>query len=189
MTIPFGVGSEFRPLDDLEKKKGFCARYGLARPFFLYVGAKRFNKNIMILLKGYAAFRLRGEIDMVFVGDDDDFGSREREFIASSLSEGSVRNLRILSQKELVIAYNSALALIFPSFREGIGLPVLEAMACGIPVVASNATSLPEVGGDAALYFDPQDADELAHVLETIIQSDIRRNLSEKGRIRARQFT
>jgi glycosyltransferase involved in cell wall biosynthesis len=189
VTIPLGVGPEFRPLENGKKQKEFRARYGLIRPFFLYVGAKRFNKNVMVLLKAYAAFRFKKEIDLVFVGDDDEFAPVEREFIASSVGEGTVKNLRVLSQEQLIVAYNSAVGVVLPSLHEGFGLPVLEAMACGTPVIASNATSLPEVGGDAALYFAPQEVDELVHLLETIIQPDIRRSLSEKGIVRAAQFT
>jgi glycosyltransferase involved in cell wall biosynthesis len=189
VTIPLGVGPEFHLLKDGEKRNEFSARHGLTRPFFLYVGAKRFNKNIMVLLKGYAACKFKREIDLVFVGDGDDFRPREREVISASLREGTIRNLGVLNQEQLVVAYNSAVALILPSLHEGFGLPVLEAMACGTPVVASNATSLPEVGGDAALYFDPSDSDALAHGLETIVSPSVRQDLIARGMARAAKFT
>ena len=189
VTIPLGVGPEFAPILDEEKKTDFCARYGLVRPFLLYVGGKRFNKNVMGLLKGYAGLKVNKDVDLVFVGDDDDFGVTEKEFIASSMRGGAVRNLGILSQQELVLAYNCGLALVFPSLHEGFGLPLLEAMACGMPVAASNATSLPEVGGDAVLYFDPNDSADLAHALERIVCPGTRERLVEKGKARVKMFT
>jgi len=77
-----------------------------------------------------------------------------------------------------------------PSNAEGFGLPIVEAMACGIPVVCSRAASLPEVAGDAAAYFDPDDADNLAETIERLVHSsDLRESLRDKGLHRAKQFT
>jgi len=91
---------------------------------------------------------------------------------------------------DLPALLSGALAFVYPSLYEGFGLPVLEAMACGTPVVCSNASSLPEVGGDAALLVDPHNTEALAESLARIAaDEDLRRMLSEKGFKQARRFS
>jgi len=106
----------------------------------------------------------------------------------SLLSKGTIRHLNMVNEDELVLAYNTALAFIFPSLYEGFGLPVLEAMACGTPVLASYSTSIPEVAGDAALYFNPLDPQEIRMAMETVLQPDRANSLKEKGLTRATLF-
>lgn len=85
--------------------------------------------------------------------------------------------------------YAAADVLVMPSTLEGFGLPVLEAMACGTPVICSRAASLPEVGGDAVLYFDPLNAEELATAIERVLSSrDLQTTLRLKGLERAKLF-
>ena len=86
--------------------------------------------------------------------------------------------------------YAAADVLVMPSRIEGFGLPVLEAMACGTPVVCSRAASLPEVGGDAVVYFDPASVGELEQALERVLGSDeLQRDLRKRGIERATQFS
>ena len=86
--------------------------------------------------------------------------------------------------------YSAATAFVFPSWYEGFGLPVLEAMACGCPVIVSNTTSMPEVGGDAALYAAPEDTDGWAKLLEQVSGDDVlRQTMSQKGFERSKRFS
>ncbi len=95
-----------------------------------------------------------------------------------------------VSLEELQSLYQSASLLLFPSLEEGFGIPVLEAMANGLPVVASQTASLPEVGGEAALYVDPHDPQDIADkVLRAVEESELRRNMIQQGLERARQFS
>ena len=92
--------------------------------------------------------------------------------------------------ERLLLLYQAATVLLFPSLEEGFGLPVLEAMAHGLPVVAANTSSLPEVGGDAVLYVDPREPRDIAEkVLEVMDDAALRRELIERGMARAREFT
>jgi glycosyltransferase involved in cell wall biosynthesis len=93
-------------------------------------------------------------------------------------------------ETDLPALYSGADLFVFPSLYEGFGLPPLEAMACGTPVVCSNSSSLPEVVGDAAVTFDPQDVAGLADQIDRVLSSSaIREELIQKGIARARQFT
>jgi glycosyltransferase involved in cell wall biosynthesis len=86
--------------------------------------------------------------------------------------------------------YAAADLLALPSTMEGFGLPLIEAMACGTPVICSDAASLPEVAGDAALYFDPKSEDQLISQIELVLRSDsLRASLRQKGLARAKHFT
>jgi len=94
------------------------------------------------------------------------------------------------SQEDLPALYHEAAALIFPSFFEGFGMPVVEAMCCDCPVICSNTTSLPEVGGDAVLFIDPKDPDMLAGAMyQVLTDSALRQDLIQRGRQQARKFS
>jgi len=90
----------------------------------------------------------------------------------------------------LVTLIRGARAVLFPSLYEGFGLPVLEAMMLGTPVVTSRASSIPEIGGDAVLYVDPYDADDIATAIRTIASdADLRGELAQRGRAQAELFS
>jgi alpha-1,3-rhamnosyl/mannosyltransferase len=112
------------------------------------------------------------------------------EAVARNGLEKSVLIVPNLPHHDLVALYNLAHALVFPSLCEGFGLPVLEAMQCGCPVITSNRSSLPEVGGDAALYCDPMDRDSMASALGKLLDDDgLHRDLRQKGLGRAAEFS
>ena len=95
-----------------------------------------------------------------------------------------------LPDDAMAAAYGNALMCVFPSRFEGFGLPALEAMACGTPTVLARGTSLPEVGGTAAAYFEPGNADELATVMESLIEGETLRDAHrDAGIIRAKEFS
>jgi glycosyltransferase involved in cell wall biosynthesis len=95
----------------------------------------------------------------------------------------------VLSDAELQCAYRGALALTYPSRYEGFGLPVLEAMACGCPVITCRISSIPEVGGDAARYVDPDDPAEMLQAIQEVQQPDIRQDMLQRGEAQAKRFS
>jgi len=98
--------------------------------------------------------------------------------------------LGFVEDQWLPAIYANAMAFIYPSLHEGFGLPPLEAMTCGTPVLLSNASSLPEVGGDAALYFDPLSVEAIEEAIEKIIfDVDLQKTMSEKSLIQSKQFS
>lgn len=187
--IPLGVSPRFRVLPP--PKPVLPAELGVMEPFILFVGAGDARKNYTLALRGLALLRERGipQPLLVVTGKPtDEFRCLAER--AQAAGEARVCFLGVVSEETLVILYNRARALVFPSRYEGFGLPVLEAMACGCPVICSGATSLREVAGDAALLVDPDDADSLANALAGVIADPaLAANLAMAGLARARAFT
>ena len=154
----------------------------------LMVGVIDNRKNVVNALR--ALELLPPRYRLVLAGGDG-FGSEAvHDFIASQHLEERVKVLGYVTSKVLAALYNGASALLFPSLEEGFGFPVLEAMARGLPVVTSNTSSLPEVGGDAALYADPRDPHSIARQVTRAVEDlDLRHELIRKGALRSAEFT
>jgi glycosyltransferase involved in cell wall biosynthesis len=197
-VITEGPGEEFRVLDDPPRLAGVLKKYALPedRPLLLYVGGISPHKNLGGLLTALAHMRERSPAPwhMGIVGDYQSdaflgcYQELERQRRALKL-EDRVTFTGFVPNEDLVALYNAAAALVLPSFNEGFGLPVVEAMACGLPVAASRAGSLPEVLGDAGVYFDPADPAEMATVLEQLLADEpLRMELKNRGLLRATRF-
>lgn len=162
--------------------------YGLKpQSYLLAVGSRNPTKNLDALVRAYHDSGLCPELDMVFVG-----GQNQKVFAKSS-ADFSLPGLiytGAIEDGELRALYENALALVFPSIYEGFGIPPLEAMTCGCPVVASNASSIPEVCGDAALYFDPYDQTSMIKTLQDIAkQTNLRAALARKGYAQIKHYS
>jgi glycosyltransferase involved in cell wall biosynthesis len=139
------------------KAQGVLRAFGITKPYLLYVGNTYPHKNLERFLHGYRRYRRErpDAFDLVLVGKRDYFSRRlEREVEHLGLS-GNVRFTGYVQDDELPALYQNAEWYVFPSLYEGFGLPPLEAMSYGLPVLSSNATCLPEILGDAAVYFSP----------------------------------
>jgi glycosyltransferase involved in cell wall biosynthesis len=137
-----------------------------ACPYLLFVGNVKPNKNLALLLEAIAATADRLPYRLIVAGRIHGMGTGDDAVLRRARAMGDrVRFAGQVSDTELCSLYAGAAALVLPSLYEGFGLPLLEAMAAGCPVLASNAGSLPEVGGEAALYFSPDSANELAACL------------------------
>lgn len=160
------------------------------RPFFAFVGNVKPNKNLSVLVRAMALARDRIPHDLVIIGKRDGFATGDPETLRASLELGErVHFTGFLERDRLEQFIAFADALVMPSFYEGFGLPPLEAMAAGCPVAVSSAASLPEVCGDAALYFDPTDHEELASCLVRLAGDEwLRQSLRQHGYQRAKRF-
>jgi glycosyltransferase involved in cell wall biosynthesis len=115
--------------------------------------------------------------------------SREAEAYRAKTASLPVEYVPYVTESELRDLYCNAAALIFPSFAEGFGIPMLEAMATGTPVIAARATSLPEVGGNAAVYFDPADREDMTSAIERVLSDErLREEMACNGLVRAEQY-
>ncbi len=191
-TIYCGVNSQFRCVERGEASTAVSETLGLQAPYLLYVGNLKPHKNVSTLLQAFALLRKRRDIPqrLVILGDDVRWKHPLVEECSRLGIDDTAYFVPYVSQELLPKVYAAADLFVTPSTIEGFGLPVLEAMACGTPVVCSCAASLPEVGGDAVLYFDPASPDELASTIERVLSSrELQDALRAKGLERAKQFT
>jgi glycosyltransferase involved in cell wall biosynthesis len=164
---------------------------GLPERFILFVGSLQPRKNIVSLIKAYAALHksYKDYCKLVLVGFD---GWHTDEIMKIRSSEGNniIIYDKIRSNESLAAIYQKANAFVFPSLYEGFGFPPLEAMACGCPVMVSNTSSLPEVCGEAALYVDPMDLESIRDGIQKLLTDcALRQELKAKGLQRAKLFT
>ncbi|HUW10077.1 MAG TPA: glycosyltransferase family 1 protein, partial [Anaerolineae bacterium] len=158
--------------------------------YVVHVGTIEPRKNLVRLVN--AIQQVRGslpEIGLVIVGKKGWLYGEFYELVAGLPAE-AVISLGYVSDEDLPAVYGGAALCAVPSLYEGFGLPVLEAMACGTPVVCSHTSSLPEVGGDAPAYFDPEDTDAMAEVMRRALEDrQLQREMSEKGLAQAASFS
>jgi len=193
-----GVSNSFEKEDaSKEDDKQILLGYNIHRPYMLYVGNVYPHKNLEGLFKVFTnIIKKYSDLQLILVGKEDYFYIRLKK-TAEGLSLLDKKNgkapvvfTEYVSDNYLKILYKEALFYIFPSFYEGFGLPPLEAMSNGLPVVSSNRASLPEILGDAAMYFDPEDSEDMYQKIEKIILNEnLRMELTQKGYKKAKQYS
>jgi glycosyltransferase involved in cell wall biosynthesis len=177
-NVGCGVDPAYRPDGD---------RYGLPFPYLLCVSNRKRHKNEFRLVEAFAKARLDAGMHLVFTGEP---MAEVQQWIEHQKITARVHFVGVVQEEKLPALYRGAKALIFPSLYEGFGLPILEAMACGIPVVTANVTAMPEVAGGAALLVNPNSVDEIAGAMEQVVNdASLQRELRKKGRIRAAEFS
>ncbi len=159
--------------------------------YLLYVGNLLPHKNLLSLLDALAILRRRRRARLIIRGDGQPAYARAVRERVETLGLGDLVSFQgYAAEGALRDLYAGAVCLVLPSLREGFGLPVLEAMACGTPVITSSSSSLPEVGGDAALRVDPHDAIDLADAMYRVLtDADLRDDLRERGLKWVRAFS
>jgi glycosyltransferase involved in cell wall biosynthesis len=189
-ATPLAADRRFR-LPDAAGVAPVLSRYGIARPYILYVGALESRKNLPRLLEAYSRLRRwSSQWRLVIVGARKWKTSPIFDTVQALGLEPHVTFTGFVEDEHLPALYAAADLFAFPSLYEGFGLPVLEAMACGAPVVTSNTSSLPEVAGDAAILVDPTNVEQIAEAMWLVLsQPALAAALREKGLARAAQFT
>jgi glycosyltransferase involved in cell wall biosynthesis len=187
-VIPLGVDIPVSTLSPQEKRFERVRILGGEGELILSVGVIQTRKNTLNMVKALKS--LPANYRLVLSGGNGYGAEAVHEYIRAEALGDRVKILGFVDDAQLARLYQSASVFLFPSFEEGFGIPVLEAMAHGVPVVTSNVSSMPEVGGDAALYVDPNRPAEIAEkVRQAVEDSALRDSMIQKGLARAREFT
>lgn len=184
----------------MQNSKILKEKYGIEGDFILFVGTLQPRKNIVRLIEAFALTRKNAEqnaekrrwndLCLVVVGKKGWMYKEILEAPKKYAVEKRVQFLEFVADSDLAVLYQNARCFVLPSLYEGFGLPVLEAMSNGCPVVTSNVSSLPEAGGDAALYVDPTDIDDIASKINMLLTDEkLRRELIEKGYKQVKKFS
>lgn len=192
----YSVANDSLKLSNTEHEATTYSRYGVNldehQPYILFVGTLEPRKNIISIIKAFNALKLSKKVPhkLVLVGRKGWFYEPILNAINQSPYRDDIDHLDYVSDALMVNLYKDATLFVYPSYYEGFGLPVLEAMSLGCPVVTSNTSSIPEVVGDAAIMVAPDDVDELAHALYQVIDSAaLRRTMMQAGYDQAATFS
>lgn len=196
---------EFKKLLNYDKSNIFAIHNGIdpswknvlnmsrlqKKPYLLVVGNVKPHKNLKNLMIAYKKVMNEIPHDLIIIGKKEGFITGDNDILKLAEPLGQrVRFTGFVSDDELKQYYKSADALVFTSLYEGFGLPPLEAMACGCPVISSNAASLPEVCGDAALYVNPFEPNDIANKIKLLTSNqNLRKQLTAKGSERVNLFS
>ena len=173
----------FKPLP-WDEHAAVKEQYSEGHEYFIYTGAIHPRKNLINLLKAFSIFKKRqkSSLKLLLAGRLAWKNNQFLELLKTYKYRNDVVLLDYLPEAELVRVVGAAYALVYPSFFEGFGVPVLEAMACEVPVLTSAASPMQEIAGDAALYFDPHNVAEIAEALMQVYKDeDGRQRLIERG--------
>jgi glycosyltransferase involved in cell wall biosynthesis len=183
---------EFRPIDDTSVLQKVRIKYNLKKDYILMVGSIEPRKNHQLLIRAYNALPglIRKKFDLILGGGSGWLNTDIFELVKNLRIQDQVRFLGYIPDADLPAIINAATVFAYPSFYEGFGLPVLEAMACGTPVITSNVSSLPEIVENAGIMIDPSSMDELRERLIEVLKNDsLRENLRRKGLEQAKKFS
>jgi glycosyltransferase involved in cell wall biosynthesis len=192
-VTPPAAPAHFRSTTNATELRRIRVTYGIEREYILALGSIQPRKNLVRLINAYSSLAKAGATrlpQLVLAGKR---GWLEAETIRAAEKSPASQDILFIGyvpEKDLPALYSGALCFAYPSYFEGFGLPVIEAMQCGAPVLAGNCTSLPEVMGDAGVLIDPLDEAAMARALTELIENpDRRQQLRVKGLERARKFS
>jgi glycosyltransferase involved in cell wall biosynthesis len=193
VVVPNAAASQFRPIAREAAAAAVRERFAIRAPFILSVGDLQPRKNHIGLIRAFSRLaRAYPQLkhNLVLAGKPTWFADRVREAARDSGVTDRIQFFGFVPDDELLQLYNACDVMVFPSFYEGFGLPVLEAMACGRSVTCSNTTALPEVVDSAAILFDPYRVDEIVRAIaDLLLDAELRARMERLGLQRAAHFS
>jgi len=195
-VIHLGVDLKvFRPRSEQEVEE-VLAKYEICKPYALHISDCRVRKNVPRMMEAFYHIVKEGDLpnfSLVLAGAP---GGRHSEYIKvqqiihQRSLDRRVKSLGYVDDSDLPALYTGATYLVFPSLHEGFGFPIVESMACGTPVLTSEVYAIPEIAGEAAYYVNPYSVEDISKgMIRLARDTNLQRELSEKGLQRARQFT
>ena len=192
-VVPIAVSPLFRPMAHAAAADFVARRFGVHGRYIVTVGDLQPRKNQIGLIRAFERFVDANPAlphHLVIVGQRTWFADRVEEAAKSSHAASRIHFTDFVDDNELLHLYNASDLLVFPSFYEGFGLPVLEAMACGRAVACSNSSAIPEVASAAAILFDPESPDDIAKAMTDVLtDGELRARMERLGQQRASSFT
>ena len=187
-TIAEAADNRFNPRRNLEAEASWQVRLGIRPPYVLYLGQWKAYKNLPLLVEAFRTVRQTHPSAQLVIAGDDPRHPEVRQ-AASQLPEGSVVLPGRVPDSGIPDLYRGATVVVLPSRAEGFGLPVIEAMACGVPVVCSDLPVLREVGNGAAVYCDPRDPSAFARAIGSVLNADGVAAMRRQGLEQAARFS
>ena len=189
-TVYHAASERFRPIEEEEHMEGVRRKYKLPQHFILYLGQIYPMKNVGGIIEAYSKIRHKIPHKLVIVGKPTHKSQKDLGLIDKYGLQEDVILTGFVPDGDVPAFYNLADLFVFPSFYEGFGIPMLEAMACGCPVVTSNQGAQKEIAGGAAMLVDPYQTDDIAKGVIDVLSDDVmRQELIQKGFERAKSFT
>ena len=190
-AIPLAADAKFKPqsvtaVTNLQKKLNLPPNY------VLYLGINKPHKNLLRLIDAWQTVSrtVTNVPTLIIAGAWDARYDAVKTAVSQHNPNKQIQFIGRVADVDLPALYSGAQVFVFPSLAEGFGLPVLEAMACGTAVACSNCSSLPEVGGDAVAYFDPTNSQQMATILQDLLQNKAKMaDLAQKGLVQAAKFS
>lgn len=189
--VPCACSAEMRRVEEVEKLDALRQKYALPEHFLLFVGNFNPRKNLERLMRAYDRARDSGKVAHQLVIAGEQGWKFDKQTALQGIShQDDIRFIGFVPDEEMAALYSAADAFLFPTLYEGFGIPVIEAQSCGTPVLTSNVSSLPEVGGDAAVYVDPYNEEDIcAGIVKIVGDTALAQELREKGYENAKRFS
>jgi len=191
-VIYLGTEDHFHTKPNYDKIKAIKAKYKISKPFVFFISVWRNHKNFEGLIKAFEILKSQynQDLQLILGGQEDPNYPKIKEQIKKSPYKEDIITPGFISDQDLPAFYQAAEIFVIPSFYEGFGLIGLEAMACGTPVISSQVTALPEIMGEAALYFDPHDQEQIAKTMKKVLtDQQLKESLINKGFSQVKKYS
>lgn len=189
-VIPCACAPEMMPIADEKRLKNLCTKYHLPEHFILFVGNFNPRKNLERLIMAFDQAKEQGIVHQLVIAGEQGWKFSKNKVLQEIRHCEDVRFIGYVPDGDMPALYSAAELFAFPTLYEGFGIPVLEAQACGTPVLTSNGSSLPEVGGDGAVYVDPYDTEGICAGMRHVLDNpEIARQLVQKGLANVQRFS
>ncbi|MBT9150339.1 MAG: D-inositol 3-phosphate glycosyltransferase [candidate division WS2 bacterium] len=191
-VVYLAANESFGQVDKILALQKIRNKFGIDCNYILTLGAADPRKNTELVIKKFIELKEENDIKekLLIVGIPNWKQTKFYDIVQESNFKKDVMFTDFVSEDDMILLYNGASMFLYPSLYEGFGMPVLEAMACGVPVITSNITSMPEIAGDAAILINPRNPEELKNSILTLLNDKkLRNDLRERGFRQAKKFS